>query len=58
MSHTELNCRSKYIAMRDGVRSAVSTWLGNNKESGNRKSLGKRLAVKITTRYWRAMTFT
>ena len=57
MSHTELNCRSEYVAMRDGIRLAVSTWLANDKAIGNEKHTDKHPAVVITTRYWRAMAF-
>ena len=53
MSCTELNCRSEYATMRDGIRLAVSAWLGK----GNDKNTEKRSAVVITTRYWRAMAF-
>jgi len=53
MSHTELNCQSEYVTMRDGIRLAVSSWLG--KDEG--KHTDKRPAVMITTRYWRAMSF-
>lgn len=53
MSHTALTCKSEYISMRDGVRLAVSTWLGKDGEL----SMDKRPAVMATTRYWRAMAF-
>jgi len=57
MSHTELLCRSEYVAMRDGTRLAVSTWLANDKESDKEKNTDKHSAVLVTTRYWRAMAF-
>ena len=57
MNNTELICRSEYVAMRDGIRLAVSTWLANDKESDNEKHTDKRPAIVITTRYWRAMAF-
>ena len=53
MSHTTFKCRSEYVAMRDGIRLAVSTWLGKEYE----KNTDKRPAVLVTTRYWRAMAF-
>lgn len=53
MNHTEFICWSEYITMRDGIRLAVSTWLGDEDE----KNTNKRPAVVITTRYWRAMAF-
>ena len=53
MSNTNLNCRSEYVTMRDGVRLAVSIWLTKEYE----KNTYKRPAVVITTRYWRAMAF-
>ena len=53
MNHTELNCLSEYVAMRDGIRLAVSTWFGKEYE----KNTDKRPAVVIITRYWRAMAF-
>ena len=53
MNNAELNYRSEYVVMRDGVRLAVNTWLGKAHEK-NRKKLP---AVVITTRYWRAMAF-
>ena len=54
MNHTEFICWSEYVTMRDGIRLAVSTWLGNEYE---KKTQDKRPAVVITTRYWRAMAF-
>ena len=50
MKQTALICKSQYIAMPDGVRLAVSTWLGKD-------SSIKRPAVLTTTRYWRATAF-
>ena len=55
MSHTELHCLSAYVAMRDGIRLAVSVWLANEKEFWKEKGTNKRPAVVVTTRYWRAM---
>lgn len=52
MNHAELHCRSEYITMRDGIRLAVSTWLGKDNKSSD-----KIPAVVTTTRYWRAMAF-
>ena len=57
MSFTELTCWSEYVAMRDGVRLAVSAWLASDKENNKKKCTHKCPAVVITTRYWRAMAF-
>lgn len=53
MSDIKIGCRSEYVLMRDGVRLAVSAWLG---EAGT-NSRTKSPAILITTRYWRAMAF-
>jgi predicted acyl esterase len=53
LNNVSLICKSEYVAMPDGVRLAVSTWLAED----DIKNVDKRPAVVMTTRYWRANAF-